>query len=110
MLPGPGIPRLLVELFHFPVHACQLSADNERHGCVVIASLSLSLSLSLAYIVCSGQIKNIFTTGLGLVIFGDVVYNAGNMFGLLIGIAGRYVVVCVPERERENMGGCLTID
>ncbi len=52
----------------------------------------------------TGIIKEIITTALGLVLFGDYVWSAKNVSGVLIGLLGgiSYSVVGYRDRNRQK--------
>ena len=51
----------------------------------------------------AGQMKDLVTTGLGLVMFSDVSYNAKNILGVSIGMLGAMVYSFLSYWERNNI-------
>ncbi|KAK9817301.1 hypothetical protein WJX72_012400 [[Myrmecia] bisecta] len=51
----------------------------------------------------TGQMKDIITTGLGMFLFGDVVFNMKNLLGVCIGLAGGIVYSLLSYSERTRV-------
>ena len=51
----------------------------------------------------AGQMKDLATTGLGMVMFGDVNYNAKNILGVTVGMAGAMLYSFLSYWERNNV-------
>ena len=50
----------------------------------------------------AGQMKDLATTGLGMVMFGDVHFNAKNVFGVSVGMAGAMLYSFLSYWERHK--------
>ena len=52
----------------------------------------------------AGQMKDIITTGLGMVLFGDVQFSAKNLMGISVGLLGGmlYSFFGYMERQRQK--------
>lgn len=52
----------------------------------------------------AGQMKDMVTTGLGMVLFGDVQFSSQNLFGICIGLLGGmlYSFFGYIERQRQK--------
>ena len=51
----------------------------------------------------AGQMKDLATTGLGMVMFGDVNFNAKNILGVTVGMAGAMLYSFLSYWERNNV-------
>ena len=53
---------------------------------------------------CAGQMKDIITTGLGMVLFGDVQFSSKNLLGISLGLLGGmlYSFFGYIERQRQK--------
>lgn len=52
----------------------------------------------------AGQMKDIITTGLGMILFGDVQFSSKNLFGISVGLLGgmMYSFFGYMERQRQK--------
>ncbi len=64
-----------------------------------IGTVSVYLPIPTAQ-CCAGQMKDILTTGLGLFLFGDVMFSAKNIIGVVTGLAGGILYSTVSFLER----------
>ena len=54
--------------------------------------------------VTAGQMKDIITTGLGMILFGDVQFSSKNLLGITLGLLGGmlYSFFGYMERQRQK--------
>ena len=78
--------------------ALSLSTEMETHqfGCS-----NRETELCSAY--TAGQMKDLATTGLGLVLFHDVKFNAKNIMGVSIGMSGAMLYSFLSYWEKNNV-------
>ena len=52
----------------------------------------------------AGQMKDILTTGLGMFVFGDVIFDIKNFLGVCIGLSGgiAYAMLGYFDRQRQQ--------
>ena len=73
-----------------------------QHGLCLSATASLSHDKKIAS-NCAGQMKDLATTGLGLVLFHDVQFSANNILGVSIGMSGAMLYSFLSYWERNNV-------
>lgn len=86
----------------------QQCADNDRDRCSLASSRDSSQPFSRHVEVtgrwlAAGQMKDLVTTGLGLIMFGDVQYNAKNILGVTMGMLGAMLYSFLSYWERNNV-------
>ena len=50
----------------------------------------------------AGQMKDIITTGLGMILFGDVQFSSNNLFGISVGLLGGMLYSFFGYMERQK--------
>lgn len=116
-----SIPGFPAEFVHLQVHHNQFATCNNYHryiGCTnvccwtVLDQSKLIWSCTMVHMwhltakvpVTAGQMKDIITTGLGMILFGDVQFSSKNLLGITLGLLGGmlYSFFGYMERQRQK--------
>lgn len=66
--------------------------------------IDMTVMVETTVLVNAGQMKDIITTGLGMVLFGDVQFSSKNLLGISLGLLGGmlYSLCGYMERQRQK--------